>query len=177
MWNCLTSLQNVKANRISWGFMLHPMQEKMIRFVMDTKLSQAERLLEVGGVWLTRSDFKTIGPESWMESTIGNACLVQQISSLKGKDIYMGDLYVTATWGPPRNLDPLQSLPANSHMKDALVIPIWTPSRHYRLCGLQSQMNSNDCGTFMLMYLWRQDCIWLWVPVFETFYNLCWVLC
>ncbi|XP_039602222.1 LOW QUALITY PROTEIN: uncharacterized protein LOC120524435 [Polypterus senegalus] len=139
-----------------------------IRFIMDIKLSQTERLLEVGGVWLTSLDFKTIGPESWMEST--------------GKDIYMGDLYVTATWGPPRNLDPLQSLPVlNLKQKEIYFLDSFYEKRddpegfgdisYVAVCrriaqhvspgqwksrsgfdiGLPSQMNSNDCGIFMLM--------------------------
>ncbi|XP_064180225.1 uncharacterized protein LOC135248992 isoform X2 [Anguilla rostrata] len=70
--------------------------------------------------------------------------------TFQGKSIYIEDLYVTPTWLPPSNCDPVISLPSDAQWKDALLFPLWTPG-HFQLCGFPTQDFGCDCGNFMLM--------------------------
>ncbi|XP_035262635.1 uncharacterized protein LOC118221552 isoform X2 [Anguilla anguilla] len=74
-----------------------------------------------------------------------------RLFTFQGKSIYIVDLYVTPTWLPPSNCDPVISLPSDAQWKDALLFPLWTPG-HFQLCGFPTQDFGCDCGIFMLMF-------------------------
>ncbi|XP_073707772.1 uncharacterized protein [Garra rufa] len=144
-----------------------------LRYILDTGRLADEVIVKEGATCLTRADFWTLGLRREMESDIGNACmrLIYEEARAHGKDVYIADMYIVATWKSGK--DPLTYFPENADMKDALVFPAWTQATgpdHYLLCEyctssrpwteatgldigvLPQQTNSNDCGVFVLMY-------------------------
>uniref|UniRef100_A0A672K3H7 Si:dkey-13e3.1 n=1 Tax=Sinocyclocheilus grahami TaxID=75366 RepID=A0A672K3H7_SINGR len=66
-----------------WKKPHNPVQDKLLRYILDTG-----------------ADFWTLGLRREMESDIGNACmrLIYEEARAHGKDIYIVDMYVVATW-------------------------------------------------------------------------------
>ncbi|XP_034093430.1 uncharacterized protein LOC117560607 [Gymnodraco acuticeps] len=93
---------------------LHPIQDKLLSYVLDHNRPGAEVIVKEGDVCLTREDFWSLGLPQCMESNIGNTCLkmVQEATQRHGKDIYIVDMYVVPTW-KSKTADVLASFPAD----------------------------------------------------------------
>ncbi|KAF6723618.1 hypothetical protein FQA47_017165, partial [Oryzias melastigma] len=71
----LTELDNVEAERSCWSFDMHPNQEQVLQYVLDTRRPGNELIVQTfKKTCLTRSDFLTLGLRRDVESTILNAC-------------------------------------------------------------------------------------------------------
>ncbi|XP_056614789.1 uncharacterized protein LOC130429956 [Triplophysa dalaica] len=161
-----------------WKKPHNPLQDKLLRYILDTMRLADEVIVKEGATCLTRADFWTLGLRRDMESEIGNACMkIIYDARAHGKDIYIADLYLVPTWKTDK--DPLAYLPSDADIKDALVFPAWTQAGgpdHCVLClrffniahrldpgqwtevtgldigAIPQQSNIHDCGIFMLMY-------------------------
>ncbi|XP_056587086.1 uncharacterized protein LOC130407827 isoform X2 [Triplophysa dalaica] len=123
-----------------WKKPHNPLQDKLLRYILDTRRLADEVIVKEGATCLTRADFWTLGLRRDMESDIGNACMkiIYEDARAHGKDIYIADLYLVPTWKTDK--DPLAYLPSDADMKDALVFPAWTQAAgpdHYVLCVLK----------------------------------------
>uniref|UniRef100_A0A3B3BZI3 Uncharacterized LOC112141289 n=1 Tax=Oryzias melastigma TaxID=30732 RepID=A0A3B3BZI3_ORYME len=137
----LTELDNVEAERSCWSFDIHQNQEQVLQYILDTRSPGNELLVQTERqTCLTRSDFLTLGLRREVESTILNACfeMMERIALSKGKDVYTVDLYVSPTWLPPMNVDPMASLPSQAHLKDFILFPLWTPG-HFQICVIKPE--------------------------------------
>uniref|UniRef100_A0A9J8AZM3 Uncharacterized protein n=1 Tax=Cyprinus carpio carpio TaxID=630221 RepID=A0A9J8AZM3_CYPCA len=97
------------------------LQDKLLRYILDTGRLAEEVIVKEGVICLLREDFWTLGLRREMESD--------------GKDIYTADMYVVTTWKD--SVAPLAYFPDDADMKDALVFPLWTKAagpEHYLLC-------------------------------------------
>ncbi|KAI4876755.1 hypothetical protein NFI96_007124, partial [Prochilodus magdalenae] len=151
-----TAISNLRPWRNSWTLSGdHPLQEELINYILDEQRPMNEIIVKDGQTCLTRENFLTLGLRQEMDSVIGDACmrLVKEMIQLQGKEIFIMDPHIPPTWLSPLCCDPLISLPVDSHNKDVLIFPLWTPG-HYLLCGLPKQTSGNDCGIFMIMYSW-----------------------
>ncbi|XP_057677447.1 uncharacterized protein LOC130906813 [Corythoichthys intestinalis] len=130
----ITNCESIRPCRASWAVKTHPAQERLLAYILDIERPETELIVQTNKACLTRSDFWTLGLNREMESTIGNACLelVQRIAHSKGKNIFVADLYVVATWRKPTECDPLMHLPIDVKNRDAVVVPIWQPG-HFML--------------------------------------------
>ncbi|KAK5924773.1 hypothetical protein CgunFtcFv8_017357 [Champsocephalus gunnari] len=122
---------------------LHPIQDKLLSYVLDHNRPGAEVIVKEGDVCLTREDFWSLGLPQCMESNIGNTCLkmVQEATQRHGKDIYIVDMYVVPTW-KSKTADALTSFPADQlATKDMVFIPAWSRQQgkadHYLLCVIK----------------------------------------
>ncbi|XP_072558290.1 uncharacterized protein [Paramormyrops kingsleyae] len=179
----VTNPQNIWPSRSSWSFEPHLSQRQLLTYVLDISRPQNELIVETSKGCLTRADFWTLGLNEEMESTIGNACfeIIQAIAESKRISIYIGNLYVTRTWLPPYNCEPLQSLPVmkpgkkemffldsrcakkrtgfGGHQYVSLLRKLaenispgeWSEINGFELEGFPSQEFGVDCGIFMLM--------------------------
>uniref|UniRef100_A0A3B1JWG6 Ubiquitin-like protease family profile domain-containing protein n=1 Tax=Astyanax mexicanus TaxID=7994 RepID=A0A3B1JWG6_ASTMX len=124
-----------------WEKDLGPLQEKLLKYVLDKSLPAAELIVKDDNICLTREDLWSLGLNQCMESTIGNACfkIIREAAQKHGKDVYIADMYVVPTW-KTMNVDPLSSLPNNLCSKDAILFPAWSMQQnqldHYLLCVL-----------------------------------------
>ncbi|XP_057212890.1 uncharacterized protein LOC130568197 isoform X2 [Triplophysa rosa] len=121
----------------AWKKPHNPLQDKLLRYILDTRRLADEVIVKEGATCLTREDFWTLGLRRDMKSDIGNACMkiIYEDARAHGKDIYIADLYLVPTWKTGK--DPLAYLPTDADMKDALVFPAWTQAAgpdHYVLC-------------------------------------------
>uniref|UniRef100_A0A9J8DK41 Uncharacterized protein n=1 Tax=Cyprinus carpio carpio TaxID=630221 RepID=A0A9J8DK41_CYPCA len=110
------------------------LQDKLLRYILDTGRLAEEVIVKEGVICLLREDFWTLGLRREMESDIGNACmkLIYEDARAHGKDIYTADMYVVTTWKD--SVAPLAYFPDDADMKDALVFPLWTKAagpEHY----------------------------------------------
>lgn len=132
----LTMTTNLRPCRASWTLGLHhPLQDKLVNYVLDEDRPMNEIIIKDGQTCLTRENFVTLGLRKEMDSVVGNACfrIIKEIIQHQGKDVYIVDLHIPPTWPLPSSWDPLLSLPLDSQKKDALIFPLWTPG-HYLLC-------------------------------------------
>ncbi|XP_061570613.1 uncharacterized protein LOC133424181 [Cololabis saira] len=125
----ITKSENVRPCRSSWTFKLHPAQEQLLKYVLDTDNLAGELIVKTGKSCLTRADFWGLGLNKEMESTIGNACfeVIEKIAQSQGKTIFVADLYVSL-------------IPGN-----------WTEKTGLQIQGFPRQPYGIDCGIFMLM--------------------------
>uniref|UniRef100_A0A8P4KT55 Uncharacterized protein n=1 Tax=Dicentrarchus labrax TaxID=13489 RepID=A0A8P4KT55_DICLA len=133
----ITKSENVRPCRASWTFKLHPAQEQLLKYVLDTENPAGKLIVKTGKSCLTRADFWGLGLNKEMESTIGNAGfeVIEKIAQSQGKTIFVADLYIVPTWRKPTLCDPLASLPNDASIRDAIVIPVWKPG-HFLLSYL-----------------------------------------
>ncbi|XP_066523457.1 uncharacterized protein [Hoplias malabaricus] len=133
-----TKFQNIKPSRAFWSLTFHSDQEKLLSYVLDEQKPRQELIVKKGKICLVREDFWTLGLPQDMEATVGNACLsiIDGIARAQGRNIFIANIYVVPTWLPPCNADPLDHLPYDAQLKEALVIPLWT-SGHYILSVLK----------------------------------------
>ncbi|KAL1267269.1 hypothetical protein QQF64_002944 [Cirrhinus molitorella] len=154
-----------------WKTPHNSVQEKLLRYILDTERLADEVIVKEGATCLTRADFWTLGLRREMESDIGNACmkLIYEEARAHGKDIYIADMYIVATWKSGKKSTSLFSsemplcslhghkLPAQiiiSYVRIARRLDPgqWTEATGLDIGVLPQQTNSNDCGVFMLMY-------------------------
>uniref|UniRef100_A0AAY5KSS4 SAP domain-containing protein n=1 Tax=Esox lucius TaxID=8010 RepID=A0AAY5KSS4_ESOLU len=102
---------------------MHPVQDMLLNYVLDTHRPAAEILAKDGNVCLTREDFWTLGLPHCMESN--------------GKDVHIVDMYVVPTW-KLKMKNPMADFPHDLLSKDSIIIPAWSrqPGKadHYFLC-------------------------------------------
>ncbi|XP_076864007.1 uncharacterized protein LOC143516342 [Brachyhypopomus gauderio] len=97
---------------LHWEKDLNPLQDELLHYVLDINRPSNELIVKDGVTCLTREDFWSLGLSRCMESNIGNACLriVEEAARKNGKDVYISDFYVVATW-KDKHADPQLSLP------------------------------------------------------------------
>ncbi|XP_077092035.1 uncharacterized protein LOC143744406 [Siphateles boraxobius] len=116
----------------------NPIQEKLLNYVLDTGRPAAEIIVKEGPLCITREEFWSLGLLRDMDSHIGNACfkLIHEAAQQHGKDIYIEDLFVVATWKDTQS-NITANFPEDVDMKDFLVFPGWTDANgpeHFVLC-------------------------------------------
>ncbi|KAG9269343.1 hypothetical protein AMEX_G16367 [Astyanax mexicanus] len=134
-----TVISNLRPCRNSWTLGgSHPLQEELINYILDEQRPMNEIIVKDGQTCLTRENFLTLGLRKEMDSMIGGACmrLIKDMIQLQGKEVFIMDPHVPPTWLSPLCCDPLISLPVDSHNKDVLIFPLWTPG-HYLLCVMK----------------------------------------
>ncbi|XP_049333328.1 gypsy retrotransposon integrase-like protein 1 [Astyanax mexicanus] len=140
-----------------WEKDLGPLQEKLLKYVLDKSLPAAELIVKDDNICLTREDLWSLGLNQCMESTIGNACfkIIREAAQKHGKDVYIADMYVVPTW-KTMNVDPLSSLPNNLCSKDAILFPAWSMQQnqldHYLLC-VELQFQKIDIQIFRMKFV------------------------
>ncbi|XP_048045727.1 uncharacterized protein LOC125267802 [Megalobrama amblycephala] len=97
-----------------WEKDLGPIQDELLKYVLDKNRPSQELIVKEGKICLTREDFWSLGLNQCMESNIGNACLkiVEEAARRHGKNVHIVDLYVVPTW-KDKDVDPVHCLPTH----------------------------------------------------------------
>ncbi|KAI4830463.1 hypothetical protein KUCAC02_002093 [Chaenocephalus aceratus] len=132
----LTMTSNIRPCRTSWTpGVHHPLQEQLVNNVLDETRPMEELIVKDCHTCLTRKNLVTLGLKWEMDSMVGHAYLrlIHEAMQYQGKDVFIVDLHVPPTWLAPNHCDARLSLPVDSHKRDALISPLWTPG-HFVLC-------------------------------------------
>ncbi|XP_073804458.1 uncharacterized protein isoform X1 [Danio rerio] len=133
-----TTLLNFLEPTKPWERDWHPLQEKLLDYVLDRNRPGSEIIVKEGQVCLIREEFWSLGLLRDMDSHIGNACmkLICEMARQIGKDIYIEDFYVVPVWKEtPNNI--VTGLPEDADLKDLLAFPAWTNANgpdHFVVC-------------------------------------------
>nr|XP_017211246.2 uncharacterized protein LOC101886291 isoform X1 [Danio rerio] len=122
-----TTLLNFFEPTKPWERYWHPLQEKLLDYVLDRNRPGSEIIVKEGQVCLIREEFWSLGLLRDMDSHIGNACmkLICEMARQIGKDIYIEDFYVVPVWKEtPNNI--VTGLPEDADLKNLLAFPAWT---------------------------------------------------
>ncbi|XP_057193905.1 plac8 onzin related protein 1 isoform X3 [Triplophysa rosa] len=97
-----------------WEKILSPIQDELLKYVLDENRPPGELIVKQGKICLTREDFWSLGLSQFMESNIGNACLkiMEEAARRHGKSVHIMDLYVVPTW-KNKNVYPVHVLPTH----------------------------------------------------------------
>ncbi|XP_073789693.1 uncharacterized protein isoform X1 [Danio rerio] len=121
-----------------WERDWHPLQEKLLDYVLERNRPGSEIFVKEGQVCLIREEFWSLGLLRDMDSHIGNACmkLICEMARQIGKDIYIKDFFVLPVWKTtPNNI--VTGLPEDADLKDLLAFPAWTNANgpdHFVVC-------------------------------------------
>ncbi|XP_076856837.1 uncharacterized protein LOC143510878 isoform X2 [Brachyhypopomus gauderio] len=164
---------------LHWEKDLNPLQDELLHYVLDINRPSNELIVKDGVTCLTHEDFWSLGLSRCMESNIGNACLriVEEAARKHGKDVYISDLYVVATW-KDKHADPQLSLPESIRSKDAILFPSWSRQQdqadHYLLCvecSFETLILAFVGSWFIVLYLfWKYEFQVILVPQREIFF-------
>nr|XP_021331022.1 uncharacterized protein LOC108183305 [Danio rerio] len=133
-----TTLLNFLEPTKPWERDWHPLQEKLLDYVLDRNRPGSEIIVKEGQVCLIREEFWSLGLLRDMDSHIGNTCmkLICEMARQIGKDIYIEDFYVVPVWKEtPNNI--VTGLPEDADLKDLLAFPAWTNANgpdHFVVC-------------------------------------------
>ncbi|KAL1250757.1 hypothetical protein QQF64_018553 [Cirrhinus molitorella] len=117
-----------------WEKDLGPIQDELLKYVLDKNRPSEELIIKHGQICLTREDFWSLGLSQCMESNIGNACLkiVEEAAQRHGKNVHIVDLYAIPTW-KDKDVDPVHLFSSTAYREFVWHLHVDVCSQHLYL--------------------------------------------